>query len=200
MIRCRRPKPAACIMPTKTDQRPEMHRKEHVMSTSGENLRIDLDRLWDSLMEMAKVGPGIPGGNNRQTLTDADNEGRHLLRRWCEDASLETRVDRMGHVFMTRPGTDPQRLPVDIGSHRATPPPGGKFDGVLGVLAGLEVARSLNDLGIATKHPIVVTIWTNEEGARFAPAMLASGVFAGELELDYAYGRTDMEGKRFGDE
>ena len=170
------------------------------MVASGENLRIDPDRLWDSLMEMAKVGPGIAGGNNRQTLTDADNEGRHLFRRWCEEAGLEMGVDRMGNMFMTRPGADPDALPVYIGSHLDTQPTGGKFDGVLGVLAGLEVARSLNDLGIRTKHPIVVTNWTNEEGARFAPAMLASGVFAGELELDYAYGRTDLEGRRFGDE
>ena len=170
------------------------------MTSPGENLRINGDRLWESLMEMAKVGPGIAGGNNRQTLTDADKEGRELFRSWCEEAGLSMGVDKMGTMFMTRPGTDPEALPVYIGSHLDTQPTGGKYDGVLGVLAGLEVVRSLNDLGIRTRHPIVVTNWTNEEGARFAPAMLASGVFAGVIPLEHAYARTDLEGKRFGAE
>ncbi|MDH4442184.1 MAG: Zn-dependent hydrolase [Rhizobium sp.] len=166
----------------------------------GTNLRVNGDRLWDMLMEMAKIGPGIAGGNNRQTLTDEDAEGRHLFQRWCEDAGLTMGVDTMGNMFMTRAGTDPDALPVYVGSHLDTQPTGGKYDGVLGVLAGLEVVRSMNDLNIKTKHPIVVTNWTNEEGARFAPAMLASGVFAGVLTQDYAYGRKDMDGKTFGDE
>lgn len=170
------------------------------MSAPGENLRINGDRLWDSLMDMARIGPGIAGGNNRQTLTDADGQGRHLFKRWCEAAGLSVSVDQMGTMFATRAGTDPQALPVYIGSHLDTQPTGGKFDGVLGVLAGLEVVRSLNDLNIQTRHPIVVTNWTNEEGARFAPAMLASGVFAGVHSLDFAYDRTDPEGKKFGDE
>ncbi|MCW5722276.1 MAG: Zn-dependent hydrolase [Devosia sp.] len=170
------------------------------MTSPGENLRIDGDRLWESLMEMAKVGPGIAGGNNRQTLTDSDKQGRELFQSWCEAAGLTMAVDKMGTMFMTRPGTDPDALPVYIGSHLDTQPTGGKYDGVLGVLAGLEVVRSMNDLGIKTRHPIVVTNWTNEEGARFAPAMLASGVFAGAHSLDYAYDRKDMDGKRFGDE
>lgn len=170
------------------------------MTSPGENLRINGDRLWESLMDMAKVGPGIAGGNNRQTLTDSDKEGRALFQRWCEAAGLSMGVDKMGTMFMTRPGTDPDALPVYIGSHLDTQPTGGKYDGVLGVLAGLEVVRSMNDLGIKTKHPIVVTNWTNEEGARFAPAMVASGVFAGVHSLDYAYDRKDMDGKRFGDE
>jgi N-carbamoyl-L-amino-acid hydrolase len=151
-------------------------------------------------MDMAKIGPGIAGGNNRQTLTDSDKEGRALFQRWCEQAGLTMGVDKMGTMFMTRSGTDPDALPVYIGSHLDTQPTGGKYDGVLGVLAGLEVVRSMNDLGIKTKHPIVVTNWTNEEGARFAPAMVASGVFAGVHSLDYAYGRKDMDGKLFGDE
>ncbi|WP_444665703.1 Zn-dependent hydrolase [Cereibacter changlensis] len=167
---------------------------------AGENLRINSARLWDSLMEMAKIGPGIAGGNNRQTLTDADAEGRALFQRWCEDAGCSMGVDTMGNMFATRPGTDPEALPVYMGSHLDTQPTGGKYDGVLGVLGALEVVRSLNDLGIRTKHPIVVTNWTNEEGARFAPAMLASGVFAGLHTQDYAYARTDAEGKSFGDE
>ncbi|KKB10680.1 allantoate amidohydrolase [Devosia geojensis] len=170
------------------------------MTAPGENLRINGDRLWDSLMQMARIGPGIAGGNNRQTLTDADGEGRALFRRWCEDAGLSMGVDRMGTMFMTRAGTDPQALPVYVGSHLDTQPTGGKYDGVLGVLSGLELARTLNDLGIRTKHPIVVTNWTNEEGARFAPAMLASGVFAGVHTLDYAYARKDLDGKTFGEE
>ena len=170
------------------------------MAAPGENLRINSDRLWDSLMDMAKIGPGIAGGNNRQTLTDEDGEGRKLFQSWCEDAGLTMGVDQMGTMFFRREGTEPDALPVYVGSHLDTQPTGGKFDGVLGVLGGLEVMRSLNDLGIKTKHPIVVTNWTNEEGARFAPAMLASGVFAGVLEQDYAYARTDAHGKRFGDE
>lgn len=170
------------------------------MPAPGENLRIDADRLWDSLMEMAEIGPGIAGGNNRQTLTDADGEGRRLFQRWCDEAGMSMGVDQMGTMFMTRPGTDPEALPVYVGSHLDTQPTGGKYDGVLGVLAGLEVVRSLNDLGIKTKHPIVVTNWANEEGARFAPAMLASGVFAGVHTQDYAYSRKDQAGLSYGDE
>lgn len=170
------------------------------MAAPGENLRINSDRLWDSLMEMAKIGPGIAGGNNRQTVTDEDGEGRHLFKRWCDEAGLTTGVDEMGTMFARREGTDPQALPVYVGSHLDTQPTGGKYDGVLGVLGGLEVVRTLNDLGTRTKHPIVVTNWTNEEGARFAPAMMASAVFAGIITQDYAYGRTDRAGKTFGEE
>jgi N-carbamoyl-L-amino-acid hydrolase len=170
------------------------------MAAPGENLRINPDRLWDSLMEMAKIGPGIAGGNNRQTLTDEDGEGRKLFQKWCKEAGLEMGVDRMGTMFARREGTDPDALPVYVGSHLDTQPTGGKYDGVLGVLGGLEVIRTLNDLGIRTKHPIVVVNWTNEEGTRFAPAMLASGVFAGVHTLDWAYDRTDAKGKKFGDE
>lgn len=170
------------------------------MPAPGENMRINADRLWDSLMQMAKIGPGIAGGNNRQTLTDADAEGRRLFQSWCEDAGMKMGVDKMGTMFFTRPGADPEALPVYVGSHLDTQPTGGKYDGVLGVLGALEVVRSMNDLGIRTKHPIVVTNWTNEEGTRFAPAMLASGVFAGMHELAWAYDRTDAKGLKFGDE
>jgi beta-ureidopropionase / N-carbamoyl-L-amino-acid hydrolase len=169
------------------------------MPVPGTNLRIDAARLWDSLMEMAKIGPGIAGGNNRQTLTDADAEGRALFQKWCEAAGCTMGVDTMGNMFATRAGTE-DLAPVYMGSHLDTQPTGGKYDGVLGVLGALEVVRSMNDAGIRTRHPIVVTNWTNEEGARFAPAMLASGVFAGIHSQDYAYGRVDLEGKRFGDE
>ena len=167
---------------------------------SGKNLRIDPDRLWDSLMEMAKIGPGIAGGNNRQTLTDEDAEGRALFQKWCEDAGMDMGLDTMGNMFATRAGSDPNALPVYVGSHLDTQPTGGKYDGVLGVLGGLEIIRTLNDLDVTTKHPIVVVNWTNEEGTRFAPAMLASGVFAGKHDQDWAYDRTDSEGKKFGDE
>jgi N-carbamoyl-L-amino-acid hydrolase len=167
---------------------------------TGDNLRINADRLWDSIHELAEIGPGIAGGSNRQTLTDFDKEGRHLFQRWCKGAGMTMGVDQMGTMFARREGEDPGLLPVYIGSHLDTQPTGGRYDGVLGVLSGLEVIRTLNDLGIKTKHPIVVVNWTNEEGARFAPAMLASGVFAGIHTLEYAYGRKDPEGKTFGDE
>ena len=170
------------------------------MAAPGENIRVNSARLWDSLEEMALIGPGVAGGCNRQTLTDADGEGRHLFQRWCEAAGMTMGVDTMGNMFATRPGTDPAALPVYMGSHLDTQPTGGKYDGVLGVLGALEVVRSMNDLGIKTKHPVVVTNWTNEEGARFAPAMLASGVFAGIHTEDYAKGRRDLDGKVFGEE
>ncbi|WP_420915806.1 Zn-dependent hydrolase [Oceaniglobus indicus] len=161
---------------------------------------IDGSRLWDSLMEMAKIGPGVAGGNNRQTLTDEDAQGRALFRTWCEAAGLTMGLDTMGTMFARREGTDPDALPVYVGSHLDTQPTGGKYDGVLGVLGGLEVIRTLNDMDIRTKHPIVVTNFANEEGARFAPAMLASGVFAGLHDKDWAYARRDADGLTYGDE
>ncbi|GHF69459.1 Zn-dependent hydrolase [Seohaeicola zhoushanensis] len=170
------------------------------MAEPGQNLKINGERLWDSLMEMAKIGPGVAGGNNRQTLTDEDGEGRALFQKWCEAAGCTMGLDTMGNMFARREGTDPEALPVYVGSHLDTQPTGGKYDGILGVLGGLEVIRSMNDLGIRTRHPVVVTNWTNEEGTRFAPAMLASGVFAGVHTEDWAYARTDAEGKTFGDE
>lgn len=170
------------------------------MAAPSDNLKINGDRLWDMLMEMAKIGPGIAGGNNRQTVTDEDGEGRELFKKWCDAEGLTMGLDQMGNMFMRREGTDPDALPVYVGSHLDTQPTGGKYDGVLGVLAGLEIIRTLNDLDMKTKHPIVVTNWTNEEGTRYAPAMLASGVFAGMHEQDWAYEREDADGKNFGDE
>jgi N-carbamoyl-L-amino-acid hydrolase len=149
---------------------------------------------------MAKIGPGVAGGNNRQTVTDADGEGRALFRRWCEAAGCTMGLDQMGTMFARREGTDPDALPVYVGSHLDTQPTGGKYDGVLGVLGGLEIVRTLNDLNIRTKHPIVVTNFSNEEGTRFAPPMLASGVFAGVHTQDWAYERADAEGRTFGAE
>ena len=170
------------------------------MAAPGENMKINGERLWDSLMEMSKIGPGVAGGNNRQTVTDEDGEGRHLFQDWCVAAGCAMGLDQMGNMFARREGTDPDALPVYVGSHLDTQPTGGKYDGVLGVLGGLEIIRTLNDLDIRTKHPIVVTNWTNEEGTRYAPAMLASGVFAGVHTQDWAYEIEDAEGKKFGDE
>ena len=170
------------------------------MAAIGENLKINSERLWDSLMEMAKIGPGVAGGNNRQTLTDEDSEGRQLFLDWCNAAGCTMGLDQMGNMFAQREGTDTDALPVYVGSHLDTQPTGGKYDGVLGVLSGLELLRTMNDLDIKTKHSIVVTNWTNEEGTRYAPAMLSSGVFAGIHTQDWAYGRVDAEGKAFGDE
>ncbi|MBU3029815.1 Zn-dependent hydrolase [Paracoccus marinaquae] len=169
-------------------------------TASAANMKIDGDRLWDSLMEMAKIGPGIAGGNNRQTLTDADAEGRALFRRWCEEAGMTMGLDRMGNMFMRHEGEDPSLDPVYIGSHLDTQPTGGKYDGVLGVLSGLEVIRSIRDMGLKTRRPVVVVNWTNEEGTRFAPAMLASGVYAGMHTEDFANAREDAEGRTFGAE
>ena len=170
------------------------------MAAPSDNMKINSDRLWDSIMEMAKIGPGVAGGNNRQTLTDEDGVGRHLFKDWCEAAGLTMGLDQMGNMFARREGTDPDALPVYVGSHLDTQPTGGKYDGVLGVLGGLEIIRSLNDLGVKTKHPIVVTNWTNEEGTRYAPPMLASGVFGGQHTQEFAYALEDAEGKKFGDE
>ncbi|SFJ18798.1 Zn-dependent hydrolase [Albimonas pacifica] len=170
------------------------------MADLGSNLQINSDRLWDSIHELAKIGPGVRGGSNRQTLTDADAQGRALFKSWCDAAGMTMGVDKLGNMFARREGEDPSLPPVYMGSHLDTQPTGGRYDGVLGVLGGLEVIRTLNDLNVKTRHPIVVVNWTNEEGTRFAPAMLASGVFAGVHDLDFAYARTDAEGKKFGEE
>ncbi len=170
------------------------------MSQFRANLKVNSTRLWESLLEMSKVGPGLAGGNNRQTLTDADAEGRQLLKKWCDKEKLVTTVDTMGNMFATRPGTDPNLNAVYVGSHLDTQPTGGKFDGVLGVLGALEIIRTLNDLNLQTLRPIVIVNWTNEEGTRFAPPMMASGVFTGVYTQEWAYQQQDSEGKRFGDE
>ena len=164
------------------------------------NLKIDGVRLWDSLMELAKIGATEKGGVCRLALTDLDREGRDLFVRWCEEAGCAVRVDRAGNIFARRAGRNPERSPVMTGSHLDSQPTGGKFDGAYGVLAGLELVRTLNDYGYETDAPVEVVAWTNEEGSRFAPAMMASGVFGGAFELDFVLSRTDAEGKTFGDE
>ncbi len=164
------------------------------------NIPIDGARLWASIMEMARIGPGIAGGSNRQTLTDADGEGRHLLRRWCEELGLEMRVDRVGTMSFTRPGTDPSLPAVAFGSPLDTQPTGGKFDGVLGVLAGLEVMRALADAGTVTRAPLMLINFTNEEGARFSPPMMGSGVAMGLFDEAEVLAKTDPSGAVFGEE
>lgn len=170
------------------------------MVRADTNRRVNGDRLWDSLMEMAKIGATPKGGNNRLALTDLDRECRQLFRTWAEAAGCAVKVDRMGSMFARREGTDPSLPPVMLGSHLDTQPTGGKFDGVLGVLGALEVMRTLQDLDIKTRHPIEMVNWTNEEGSRFAPACTASGVFAGVLSLEDALAIKDTDGKTMGDE
>jgi beta-ureidopropionase / N-carbamoyl-L-amino-acid hydrolase len=164
------------------------------------NLRINAQRLWESLMETARIGATAKGGICRLTLTDLDRQVRDWLKAQCQALGCTVTVDEVGNMFATRPGKNPSLPPIAIGSHLDTQPTGGKFDGPLGVLAGLEALRTLHDHGHTTSAPVELVNWTNEEGARFAPAMLASGVFAGVFTADYAYGRTDRDGKTFGDE
>jgi N-carbamoyl-L-amino-acid hydrolase len=164
------------------------------MSGTASNQRIDGKRLWDSLMEMARYGATPKGGVRRLTLTDIDRQGREQFRTWCEAAGLTVRVDGMGNMFARRPGRDPKRLPVLMGSHLDSQPSGGKFDGALGVLAGLEVIRSLNDLGITTEAPIELINWTDEEGSRFGHSLMGSGVWAGVYTQDKVEALTDLDG------
>jgi len=171
-----------------------------VMKPDVAPIRINGQRLWDSLMEMAKIGATAKGGVCRLALTDLDRQGRDLFVHWAKDAGCTISVDRMGNVFARRAGRDDSLLPVITGSHADSQPTGGKFDGIYGVLGGLEVIRSLNDHGIETDRAIEVVIWTNEEGSRFAPAMVASGVFAGVFSLDYGLSRADVDGKTMGEE
>lgn len=159
-----------------------------------ENLRINSERLWDSLMSMAKIGETPLGGCNRQALTEDDKTGRELFIKWCEDINCRISIDKMGNIFARRQGSDNNLPPVITGSHLDTQPTGGKFDGVYGVLGGLEVLRTLEEHSITTKHPIEVVVWTNEEGARFSPAMIGSGVWSGVFDLDYGHSRSDKAG------
>ena len=164
------------------------------------NIRIDSDRLWQSLMELAKIGATEKGGVCRLALTDLDRQARDLFRQWCEAAGCSLTVDKMGNIFARRPGKDNSLPPVMTGSHIDTQPTGGKFDGNYGVMSGLEVIRTLNDFNYETTRPIEVVVWTNEEGSRFAPALVASGVFAGVFDLDYGLSRKDVDGKSMGEE
>ncbi len=177
-------------MPSSTNARPP----------SNIDLTVDRDRLLASLETMAAIGRTAKGGVNRQTLTDLDKEARDLFSAWCREAGLEVRVDAMGNVFARRAGRDNTRSPVQTGSHLDTQPTGGRYDGALGVLAGLEVMRSLNDADYQTEAPLELVMWTNEEGCRFAPAMMGSGVHAGLLDSDAVLQTQDPDGLTFGDE
>jgi N-carbamoyl-L-amino-acid hydrolase len=157
-------------------------------------LKINGQRLWASLMAMAEIGATARGGSCRLALSDEDRAGRELFAHWCTEAGMSLSVDPIGNLFARRPGSDPDAAPVMMGSHLDTQPEGGRFDGVYGVLAGLEVVRTLNHLGIQTRNPLEVAVWTNEEGARFTPAMFGSAVFTGVMALDAALAVRDADG------
>jgi N-carbamoyl-L-amino-acid hydrolase len=164
------------------------------------DLRINGPRLWSSLMELARIGATDKGGVKRLALTDLDRQGRDLVVQWAKAEGLAVTVDQIGNVFMRREGANPALPPVVTGSHIDTQPTGGKFDGNYGVLAGLEVVRTLNERGIRTEAPIEVAFWTNEEGSRFVPVMMGSGVFCGAFSLETAYAARDVDGKSVGEE
>ena len=157
-------------------------------------LQINRDRLWQSLMDLARIGATEKGGVRRLTLTDMDRQGRDLFVRWCRDAGMSVEVDGIGNIFGRRAGTEEDALPVAMGSHLDSQPSGGKFDGAYGVMAGLEVVRTLNDAGVSTRAPIEVAAWTNEEGSRFVPTLMGSGVFAGVFSLENALEAKDVDG------
>ena len=165
-----------------------------------DTLRINGERLWDSLMELAQIGATPKGGVCRLTLTDLDRQGRDLVTRWAREAGMTVTIDKIGNGFMRRAGRNNNLPPIMTGSHIDTQPTGGKFDGNYGVLAGIEVVRTLNDHGIETEAPIEVAFWTNEEGSRFVPVMMGSGVFAKAFTLEHAYAAKDLEGKSVKDE
>ncbi len=159
----------------------------------SEHLRVDGARLWQSIMQMAEIGATANGGSHRLTLSDEDKAARDLFASWCLEAGLTMQVDELGDMFARRKGSAADQAPVAMGSHLDTQPFGGRFDGVFGVLAGLEVIRTLNDHAISTRKPLEVVNWTNEEGARFAPSMLASGVYGGVFDLDWAHARPAVD-------
>ena len=164
-------------------------------TTDISQLRVNGERLWQSLMELAEIGGTAKGGVCRLALTDLDKKGRDLVTRWAKEAGMTVTIDKIGNGFMRRPGRNNSLPPIMTGSHIDTQPTGGKFDGNYGVLAGIEVVRTLNDHGIETEAPIEVAFWTNEEGSRFVPVMMGSGVFAKAFTLEHAYAATDTEGK-----
>ncbi|SNY98449.1 Zn-dependent hydrolase [Halomonas sp. hl-4] len=163
-------------------------------TTNITDLHTDSDRLWQSLMEMATLGATAKGGVNRQALTDLERQGRDLFIQWCRAEGCTIRIDNIGNIFARREGSDPTAKAVMAGSHLDSQPTGGKYDGCFGVLSGLEVIRTLNQHNITTKAPVEVVAWTNEEGCRFAPCMMGSGVFTEALEFDAMMARTDADG------
>ena len=163
-------------------------------------LHTDHERLWSRLMDMAEVGATPAGGSNRQALSDDDRAGRELFVGWAARAGCSFELDGVGNLFARRPGADPDAPPVVLGSHLDTQPTGGRFDGVYGVLGGLEVVEALNDHGVETRAPVEVAVWTNEEGSRFPVSMMGSAVWAGVLPLDEVRALTDRSGISVGDE
>jgi len=164
------------------------------------DLRVNGKRLQSALEQMAKIGATPGGGVQRLTLSDEDKTARDLFVNWLKELDLEITIDEMGNIFGRRPGKNNDLAPVMSGSHIDSQPKGGRFDGILGVMGALEVMRTLHENKVKTERPFVIVDWTNEEGSRFAPAMVASGVWAGALERDWVYNRTDINGKRFEDE
>lgn len=164
------------------------------------DLRVNGDRLWDSLMRMAQIGATPKGGVCRLALTDLDRESRDLLTQWCYAEGCDRKVDPMGNLFFRRSGTSLNGRPVGAGSHLDSQPTGGKFDGAFGVLAAFEVIRTLNDAKVSTQLPVEVVVWTNEEGSRFPPAMIGSAVYAGAFDVQYGHSRSDLEGRTMGQE
>ena len=170
------------------------------MTIAESSLTVDARRFWSTVMRSGEIGPGKAGGLRRLALTDADKEMRDLFVTWCTEVGCSVTIDRVGNIFARRPGTDDHLPPVLMGSHLDTQVAGGKYDGIVGVLAGLEVLRTLDAARVATKRPLELVCWTNEEGARFTPPMVASGAFAGVFELDWVLGLRDDDGKLFGAE
>ena len=164
------------------------------------NLRINGKRLQSALEQMAKIGATPAGGVQRLTLSDEDKKARDLFVKWLKELDLKITIDEMGNIFGRQPGRNDNLAPVMSGSHIDSQPKGGRFDGILGVMGALEVMRTLHENKVKTERPFVIVDWTNEEGSRFAPAMVASGVWAGALKRDWVYDRTDINGKRFEDE
>ncbi len=162
-------------------------------------LSVNSARLWQSLMDLARIGATDKGGVRRLTLTDVDRRGRDQFVAWCREAGMSIEVDGIGNIFARRAGTDPALPPVAMGSHLDSQPSGGKFDGAYGVMAGLEIVRTLNDAGVRTRAPIEVAAWTTGEGSRFVPTMMGSGVYAGVYGLDFALGQKDIEGVSVGE-
>src|SRR4051812_44407696 len=161
--------------------------------------RINGERLWQSLMQLARIG-ATKGGVARLALTDLDRDARDWVMARAAEMDMTATVDRVGNIFIRRPGRDASRAPVMSGSHIDTQPSGGKFDGNYGVLAALEAVRTLNEHAIETDAPVEVAVWTNEEGSRFVPVMMGSGVFCGAFALDHAYAARDVGGRSVRDE
>src|SRR5262249_33964465 len=170
------------------------------MSAHDPALAVDGRRFWDTVMRSGEIGPGKAGGLRRLALTDADKTMRDLFVTWCTEAGCTVTSDGVGNIFARPPGGDDHLAPVLVGSHRDTQVAGGKYDGIVGVLAGLEILRTLDERRVRTKRPLEVVCWTNEEGARFTPPMVASGAFAGVFDLDWVLGLRDDDGKAFGSE